>query len=355
MQSHELAECFPLIAGNEFAELVASIRARGQHEPITLFNGLILDGRNRYRACLEAGVEPRTTAFSGTFDDARKFVIDANIHRRHLDTSQRAMAAARLATLGHGGDRKSDQAANLPVETQAEAAKLLNVSERSVRDGRKVLDHGQPELVQAVDRGEIAVSKAREIAELPPEEQAEAVKPRSADQPKASKGDPRAANERKAADMIVRYLPAKMVEPLLRLMEDSRPGQLRGAVRQAVERSRKQPADAIKAVVADLVEQTAPAAEPAPTSPARPVIRELLATESEPSEIERKMALAETEEVGESLADGRRLAEHSSAPRPSLTPPPKDADAEVERLKAEYLANGGPVTKLPPSKRRKAA
>jgi ParB-like chromosome segregation protein Spo0J len=53
MQSHELAECFPLIAGNEFAELVASIRARGQHEPITLFNGLILDGRNRYRACLE--------------------------------------------------------------------------------------------------------------------------------------------------------------------------------------------------------------------------------------------------------------------------------------------------------------
>ena len=172
MEFHPLANAFPLLEGAEFDELVASISERGQLEKIIVFEDRILDGRNRYRACVAAGVEPYSEAFQGTFEEARGLVIDANLRRRHLDASQRALVAARLATIGHGGDRRSDQAANLPAVTQAAAAERLNVSERSVRDAREVIDKGAPELVQAVERGEVAVSVAAKVASLPRDEQA---------------------------------------------------------------------------------------------------------------------------------------------------------------------------------------
>lgn len=85
--------------------------------------------------------------------------------------SQRALVAARIANIPQGGDRKSDdyQTANLQFDSviRAEAADLLNVSERSVNAAKKVLDGGAPALVAAVEHGGIAVSAAAEIATLP--------------------------------------------------------------------------------------------------------------------------------------------------------------------------------------------
>jgi len=174
---HPLADIFPLIEGDEFQALVASIRICGQRDPIMLHGAMVLDGRNRQRACIAAGVEPRYEDFTGT--DALAFVIDKNLRRRHLDESQRAFCAAKLANLAHGGDRKSDekQAANLPLETeipdltQADAARLMNVSERSVRSAKAVQERGTLELQEAVARGALPVSVAEGVARLEPEKQ----------------------------------------------------------------------------------------------------------------------------------------------------------------------------------------
>jgi ParB-like chromosome segregation protein Spo0J len=92
--AHPLSEQFPQLTGTEFDELVASIKQDGLQEKITLFEGKILDGRNRYRACIAARVEPRCEEFTG--DDPVKFVIEKNVLRRHLAASQRAMIAATL-------------------------------------------------------------------------------------------------------------------------------------------------------------------------------------------------------------------------------------------------------------------
>src|SRR5262249_17472846 len=72
--------------------------------------------------------------------------VSLNLRRRHLDESQRAMVAAKLAILGHGGDRSSSKFAACSVPTQGEAAALLNISERSVRSAREVQEGGAPEL-----------------------------------------------------------------------------------------------------------------------------------------------------------------------------------------------------------------
>lgn len=76
--------------GEVFDSLVADIRAHGQHEPISLFNGKIIDGRNRYRACLEAGVEPRYRHYEGTEEWLVQFILSENLERRHLTSDRRA-------------------------------------------------------------------------------------------------------------------------------------------------------------------------------------------------------------------------------------------------------------------------
>jgi hypothetical protein len=88
LKFHPLAELFPLMEGKEFAELVDDIK-NGLNEPITLFQGMVLDGRNRARACAAAGVKPRYHQFSGNEADARAYVISMNIRRRHLSANQR--------------------------------------------------------------------------------------------------------------------------------------------------------------------------------------------------------------------------------------------------------------------------
>jgi hypothetical protein len=91
---HPLADIFPLMEGEEFDALVVDIKAHGPVEPIVMHEGMILDGRNRYRACLDAGVQPTFTSFRG--DDPAAYVISANIHRRHLNAEQKRNLIAKL-------------------------------------------------------------------------------------------------------------------------------------------------------------------------------------------------------------------------------------------------------------------
>jgi ParB-like chromosome segregation protein Spo0J len=154
---HPVANSFPLVEEAEFDSLVEDIKANGLREPITLHpDGSILDGRNRYRACREAGVEPRFVQWDSA-GSVEAFVISKNLARRHLTPSQRAMIAARLATLAEGRPRKTRPSGRI---SQGEAARELNVGERTVRRARQVIEQGSPELREAVERGEISVSKA---------------------------------------------------------------------------------------------------------------------------------------------------------------------------------------------------
>jgi hypothetical protein len=98
--------------------------------------------------------------------NALSFVISKNLKRRHLDDSQRAMVAARLATMRQGERTDLEPSANVPKVSQPSAAKTLSISERALRHARRVQDHGAPELARAVDRGRLAVSVAERASRL---------------------------------------------------------------------------------------------------------------------------------------------------------------------------------------------
>jgi len=176
---HEVASLFPLLSGSAFSDLVVDIRQSGLLEPIVVDSeGRILDGRNRYRACLEAGVEPRFVEWKG-HGPLIKLSLRLNLRRRHLNESQRAMVAARLAKFMERAavlrkGTRTDLVANLqPGERRRsahEAAARVNVSQRLVSYALKVLKNGCDELIAEVDSGELAVSAACLLTRLPNEE-----------------------------------------------------------------------------------------------------------------------------------------------------------------------------------------
>lgn len=99
------------------------------------------------------------------------FVVSLNLHRRHLNESQRAMVAAKLANLSNG--QRASQICE--AVTQPQAAGMLGVSERSVNTAKQVQQSGAPELVAAVEQGTVAVSTAAVISSLTEPEQREVV------------------------------------------------------------------------------------------------------------------------------------------------------------------------------------
>lgn len=180
MDFHEAANLFPLMEGQAFADLVSDIKEHGLREDIWTHEGKIIDGRNRYRACKEAHRQPRFRAWNGE-GSIIKFVLSLNLHRRHLDESQRAVVSAKIANL-EASERKSDRKVSdrsidlaQPAVSQEEAAAMLNVSVPSLKRAKRVLVHGVPELVRAVEQGEVAVATAATITVLEPELQKQVV------------------------------------------------------------------------------------------------------------------------------------------------------------------------------------
>lgn len=167
LKSHPLADLFPLMEGAEFERLVADIKDNGLRDPIILHDGLILDGRNRYRACCEANVKPTVKEWDG-LGTAEAFVISKNLNRRHLNESQRAMIAGKLANLPTG--KRADLAQknqggeiSPPSISLGQAAEMLNVHRSSAVAAKTVLQKGTPEEIKAVEKGETAVSTVAKL------------------------------------------------------------------------------------------------------------------------------------------------------------------------------------------------
>ena len=173
MEFHPLCLALPDMAEEAFRALVEDIRANGLRHEIVLLEGSILDGRHRYRACLECGIEPRFMTFDG--DDPLAFVISENVTRRHLSESQRGMVASRLANRQVGGTYSHSANLQNEIVTRDQAAKLLAVSDRTIANAVRIRETGIPELVAKIDAGAISVHEGVKIASLNPKAQARLV------------------------------------------------------------------------------------------------------------------------------------------------------------------------------------
>jgi len=166
MENHELANIFPMMSEEDIRSLAVDIKNNGQQESIIVYEDKILDGRNRFKACQLAEVLPIYENYKG--DDPLSFVISLNLKRRHLSESQKAMVAQSIANRVVGKPNSANLHDNVSLE---DAAEMMNVSRRTTATARKVVEEGQPELRQAVEAGKVTVSAAKDLLNLPPEEQ----------------------------------------------------------------------------------------------------------------------------------------------------------------------------------------
>jgi hypothetical protein len=200
MKEHPAAKLFPMMTPEEFEGLKTDISIHGQREPIVLHGGLILDGRNRYQACLELikegkKIEPRFREFNGRDGESiTSFVLSSNLHRRHLDTGQRAMigveslaffeAEAKAAQIEKGkeggrGKKKTilpnDSKVSRNEQTSVtKAGRALGVSGRTVARAKQVKESA-PELAPEVRNGTITLPEAQKVSHYEPDERREVV------------------------------------------------------------------------------------------------------------------------------------------------------------------------------------
>ena len=186
---HPVASIFPMMGEDELSALAADIRDNGQQSHVvvawadeSMTETILLDGRNRSRACEMLGTEPNVELFSSVFiplDDFGPMIVSWNLHRRHLSASQRAMIAVeyervfaeqakkrQLAQLAQNrdGDTVGEILPQREPEDRGpratdEAGDLFNVSGRTVRDAKYVSEN-DPDLAEKVKADEVSVSAA---------------------------------------------------------------------------------------------------------------------------------------------------------------------------------------------------
>ena len=177
MKNHPIADVWPMMDEAKLHELAEDIQKNGQLVPVWLYEGKILDGRNRWAACKIAGVEPKTKEYTG--DEPTAFAVSLNDRRRHMNKGSLAAVAAELEP-HFAADAKRRQARKpkaefvqekVPEQKRAqareEAAKSVGVNDRYVSDAKKVKTEA-PEVFERLKAGKITLQDAkREVAKKP--------------------------------------------------------------------------------------------------------------------------------------------------------------------------------------------
>ena len=160
LQDHPIAAIFPLMPSGELQKMADDIKQHGQRQDIALYEGKILDGRNRYRACMLAGTAPKTYIYAG--DDPVGEVLSLNLHRRHLTAGEKAAIAAEA--LPHFEEEakkrqgsRTDIQEKIPEcsgQSRDQAAAKVGVNPRYVSDAKKIKE-SSPETFEKLKSGEI--------------------------------------------------------------------------------------------------------------------------------------------------------------------------------------------------------
>lgn len=169
-QPHPLAELMPAMTPESYENLKTSISINGLLQPISVYQGIILDGRHRFQACLDLDLQPAIEEWNGA--DALRYVEAMNLARRQLSLPQRALAAASISTAAKGRNKHTATAA----PSQEVAANLYQVSLDTLQRGKKILADAHDDIIELVRKDEMSISKAVQLAKLPKKEQLKALR-----------------------------------------------------------------------------------------------------------------------------------------------------------------------------------
>jgi hypothetical protein len=186
--SHPYADAWPILSDEELADLAEDIKANGLRNPVVMYDGKILDGRNRTAACGRAGVKATFVEFEGTDDEALAFVQSINGARRHQSKGSLAAswalsmlaAGKRVAGRWEYGSAQFPESGKSWSNAMSQVGLLADIAPDlliEVRDDRLALDAAyqrakgirDAEMELLAEQERIQAEEAAALAALPPE------------------------------------------------------------------------------------------------------------------------------------------------------------------------------------------
>jgi hypothetical protein len=168
MARHPLSALFERfdLQGDDLQTLVDDIKHEGLLNPITTHDGMILDGWNRYQACLRAKVRPIFISLAPGLDPW-EFVKGANMLRRHMSPAERV--AVMLLKMQMDGAVKIDHPSTREIESDIE------VSHGTAVKAQQIAKAQDPSIAEALAGGRVSLDQAAKISKLPQEERKAAI------------------------------------------------------------------------------------------------------------------------------------------------------------------------------------
>jgi hypothetical protein len=158
---HPDSNLLPLMEGVAFECLVDDIRLNGQREPILITaDGQIIDGRNRYRACVQLGILPFTKLWDG-IGEVVSLVLSFNLHRRHLSKTQRAVLGCEIALPSNSARYKKTRTKYGICNRRAHAAARACFVAHSYIYLALRIKRRRPELFDKMKAGQMTIAQAQ--------------------------------------------------------------------------------------------------------------------------------------------------------------------------------------------------
>lgn len=175
---HPAAAIFPMMTEEEIADLAEDIKANGLKHPIILgeYEGkeVLVDGRNRLKACELGGIEPEFQKLNG--EDQLAFILSTNVKRRHLNSGQRAMAVAMMYPKPEKGGRGKNSSVTEEFSVRSGAlsmARTVLADSRAlaeeVMSGAKFLDAAYQIAKAKLDANSAEEEKRQSVAQGAPD------------------------------------------------------------------------------------------------------------------------------------------------------------------------------------------
>lgn len=180
MENHPIADIWPMMAEDELSSLSADIKKNGLINSIWLYEGKILDGRNRHKACEMAGIKPIFREFTG--ENPVAFVFSCNSERRHLTSGQRAAIAVEIkprleeeakkrqgkrTDLEPNFVQKIEQCSPNNNKAITQAAKITGTNREYVNQAEKIKEKA-PEIFNDLKAGKITMQEAKKKCSMVP-------------------------------------------------------------------------------------------------------------------------------------------------------------------------------------------
>lgn len=166
----ELEVLIPPLTSEEFKQLERNILEEGIRDPLVTWNGILVDGHNRYRIAQEYDIDFVTVEKEfADMNAVKEWMINNQFGRRNLNKYQRSVLALQLEDVfkakakenqGNRNDIKQISAESKPVETRQEIAKVANVSHDTISKVKKIEATASPEIKAKVSTGEISINEA---------------------------------------------------------------------------------------------------------------------------------------------------------------------------------------------------